>query len=171
MDTDGESAHLDFNAAKRDKQLRGIFERAKMHSLPSRLQDLNRLTVSDSDEDRLLALLLVRRNLDEIGHDEEYFDFARPMISDSNNNCRWQAMIVLGAFIDSMADQVWEVVLEYGNSPDEDMRTAVATVLLEHLLDNEAGGYETKAEKLAATDHLFADTLNKCWTFSEDRPQ
>lgn len=63
-----------------------------------------------------------------------YFDLARSLIDDCHNTCRWQAMIVIGEYIETDPARVWPIVEHYGQSDDEDMRAAVATVLLEHAL-------------------------------------
>ena len=59
------------------------------------------------------------------------------MVSDPDNDCRWQALIAVGNWIESGPDAVWEVVCEFGDSEDDDMRAGVGCVLLEHLLDHD----------------------------------
>jgi hypothetical protein len=47
---------------------------------------------------------------------------------------RWQAIIKVAGFIESEPEAVWVFIVRWGCHEDEDLRTAVATVLLEHLL-------------------------------------
>jgi hypothetical protein len=40
---------------------------------------------------------------------------------------RWRAIIVVGEFIEDDPEAVWSFILRWGSSPDEDLRTAIAT--------------------------------------------
>ena len=46
-----------------------------------------------------------------------------------------------GESIATNPESVWQVVAEFGNSPDDDMRAAIACVLLEHLLEEDFETY------------------------------
>jgi hypothetical protein len=48
---------------------------------------------------------------------------------------RWQAIIAIGDFAETDPEPIWAFVVRWGNHADEDLRTAVATCLLEHLLE------------------------------------
>lgn len=84
---------------------------------------------------RLFGLALARKRIEAGDDPSEYYEFARRLVADADNDCRWQAVIVVGELVDSDPEAVWDVVEQFGDSPDSDMRTAVATVLLEELLD------------------------------------
>jgi hypothetical protein len=131
--------------------------------------ELRRMTESRSSDQRLLALMLMRKKMDRDKVRKAYFSMARRLIEDANNNCRWQAMIVIGYFIDDHPEDVWEVVERYGQHEDEDMRIAVATVLLEHLLDEQPKRFKKRTVTLAAHSPRFAETLKRCWSFSQPR--
>ena len=118
----------------RSNTLLATYKKAEAHPSVS-LYDIQLLVGDHDARTRLLGLFLMRRSIDEGNHPETFFNLAKPLIEDSENNCRWQALIVVGEAIESSPDQVWGIVREYGDSTDSDMRTAVATVLLEHLLD------------------------------------
>lgn len=90
------------------------------------------------------------------------------MIADSDNGCRWQATIVVGEFIESHPAEVWEVVCEHGDSPDEDMRDAMATCLLEHLLEYHFDWVLPKLrERITIGHRMLADTLHRCWPMGD----
>jgi hypothetical protein len=117
---------------------------------------------------RLEALRLMRERIAAGRSPRTFFDLARSLIDDPNNNCRWQAVIVVGESIEEAPEKVWEVVCEFGISEDEDMRDAVATVLLEHLLEHHFAAFFPRLEKkIKEGAPLLADTLKSCWPFGE----
>lgn len=96
---------------------------------------------------------------------------ARGLISHADNDVRWQALIALGEWIRSRPDVVWEVVLEHGQSEDEDMRAVVATILLEHPLEHHFADYfPLLRERIEGGAPLLAHTLGTCWPFGEAEP-
>jgi hypothetical protein len=80
---------------------------------------------------------------------------------------RWQALIAVGEYVESEPEAVWEFILRWGGHPQEDLRDAVATCLLEHLLENHFGRYFQQAEELAVSDPLFGDMFLRCWKFGQ----
>jgi hypothetical protein len=116
--------------------------------------------------ERLRSLRLMRDQIAKGGPAADFLELARPLIEDSDNDVRWQAIIVIGESISSSPEKVWEIVLKYGVSPDDDMRDAVASVLLEHLLDRDFEGYFARLEeRIRSKTDLLADTLGRCWFF------
>src|SRR6476619_5416805 len=117
------------------------------------------MCASAATVDRLRALWLMRCQLmQQGGRRAAYLTLARDLITDKNNGCRWQALIVIGEFITTEPETVWEVTREYGISDDEDMRNGVATVLLEHLLEHHFATIFPRVRELALVDSQFADT-------------
>ena len=91
------------------------------------------------------------------------------MLRDSDGNCRWQAAIVIGESIEADPDAVWRIVLEHGDSQDQDMRSAMACVLLEHLLARDFERYfSLLRDEVAKGRRRFLDTLGICFFFGED---
>ncbi|HEU5255120.1 MAG TPA: hypothetical protein VFU28_03970 [Vicinamibacterales bacterium] len=80
---------------------------------------------------------------------------------------RWQAMIAVGDFVETEPDAVWSFVQRWGTSPDEDLRSAVATVLLEHLLEHHFDGMIGSVEHAALNNECFADTVCRCWKLGQ----
>ena len=85
--------------------------------------------------------------------------------ADGERDPRWQAIIGVGEFVDSEPDSVWRFVMRWGTSEDEDLRMAVATCLLEHLLERHFDMLIGRVEHLAARNPFFADTVRHCWAF------
>lgn len=78
---------------------------------------------------------------------------------------RWQAIIAIGNFIESKPEPIWEFVLRWGGHPQEDLRDAIATLLLEHLLEHHFEAIFPRVEAAAAADPIFADMFLRCWKF------
>jgi hypothetical protein len=103
---------------------------------------------------------------------EDFLSLARRLVRDADNDCRWQALIVVGESVESDPEAVWQVVCEHGASEDEDMRAGVATVLLEHLLGQHFDLYFPRLkERIEAGSPLLADTLGCCWAFGQAGPR
>ncbi len=80
---------------------------------------------------------------------------------------RWQALIAIGDFVETQAEAVWPFIVRWGVFPDEDLRTAVATLLLEHLLEYHFDEFILRVEEAAQSDPLFGDTISRCWKFGQ----
>jgi hypothetical protein len=80
---------------------------------------------------------------------------------------RWQAIIQIGHFIESAPDPVWSFIETWGRAEDPDLRMAVATCLLEHLLECHFDRFISRIEDTAMRDPLFADTVSSCWKFGQ----
>ena len=65
---------------------------------------------------RLFALLLMLKQIKEGDLPEDYFDLAQRLISDPDNNCRWQSLFVVSELIETKPDLVWKIISEYGDS-------------------------------------------------------
>ena len=73
----------------------------------------------------------------------------------------------VGEFVESDPGDVWDFISRWGRHPQQDLRLAVATCLLEHLLEFHFGAYFHQVEQLALSDPLFGDTVRQCWQFGQ----
>lgn len=80
---------------------------------------------------------------------------------------RWQAIIAVGEFIESDPAAVWAFIRRWGGHPQEDLRSAIATCLLEHLLEYHFAVYFPQVEQVALMDLLFGDTFQRCGQFGQ----
>ena len=80
---------------------------------------------------------------------------------------RWQAIIEVGMFIDAEPDAVWFFALRWGCHSDEDLRTAIATCLVEHLLEGHFDTIFPRVKDAVESSLLFADTFSRCWKFGQ----
>ena len=80
---------------------------------------------------------------------------------------RWQAIIAVGDFIEEEPDAVWSFILRWGSSRDEDLRAAIATCLLEHLLEHHFDEFIGQIEAASRGDARFGDTIARCGKFGK----
>jgi hypothetical protein len=84
---------------------------------------------------------------------------------------RWQAIIEVAEFIPSDPEEVWLFAARWGCSEDADLRTAIATCLVEHLLEHHFELLFPRVAELARSDAKFADTLSLCSEFGQSATQ
>jgi hypothetical protein len=85
-------------------------------------------------------------------------------------NCldtRWQAIIAIGEFVQEEPEEVWPFVKRWGQHPNQDLRQAIATCLLEHLLEYHFDTFFPRVEQFARENQLFAETVRMCWLFGQ----
>ena len=80
---------------------------------------------------------------------------------------RWQAIIQVGMFAEQEPEAIWPFVLKWGSHEDEDVRAAIATCLLEHLLEYHFNLLFPLVETAARSNVWFAKTTSQCWKFGE----
>jgi hypothetical protein len=80
---------------------------------------------------------------------------------------RWQAVIKVAQFIEHEPESVWPFILRWGSSPDSDLRMAIATCALEHLLEHHFDAFFDRVDRAAREDGWFADCVRSCWKFGE----
>jgi hypothetical protein len=86
---------------------------------------------------------------------------------DDQQDPRWQAIIKIGNFIEDEPEPVWAFVERWGQQPDEDLRAALATCLLEHLLEYHFDLIFPRAERLAYANRRFAQIVELCGLFGQ----
>ena len=80
---------------------------------------------------------------------------------------RWQAIIAVAEFVPSDPDEVWAFAARWGCSDDPDLREAIATCVLEHLLEHHFDRIFPQLDALARRDGAFARTVQLCWEFGD----
>jgi len=86
---------------------------------------------------------------------------------DGAEDPRWQAIIEVGMFTEQEPEAIWPFVLKWGSHEDEDVRAAIATCLLEHLLEHHFDLLFPRVETAARSNIWFAKTTSQCWKFGE----
>jgi hypothetical protein len=86
---------------------------------------------------------------------------------DGEKDPRWQAIIAVSEFVETAPEALWAFTLRWGSHPDDDLRTAIATCLLEHLLEYHFDSLIARVETAAMTSPEFAQTVLGCWKFGQ----
>jgi hypothetical protein len=84
-----------------------------------------------------------------------------------NAPARWQAVMAVGEHVKPAPEAVWQFVARWGKHPLEDVRDAIATLLLEHLLEHHFALIFPRVEQAAHQNPLFADMFCRCWKFGQ----
>jgi hypothetical protein len=82
-------------------------------------------------------------------------------------DARWQAIIRVGEFIKTQPEAVWQFAHRWGKHAQADVRRAVATCLLEHLLERHFDLIFPRVRRAALASVRFADTFRSCWSFGQ----
>lgn len=85
--------------------------------------------------------------------------------ADGRRDPRWQAIIRVGQFIETQPEAIWQFTLRWGKHAQRDLRMAIATCLLEHLLEHHFELLFPRARRAAFESVRFAETLSSCWSF------
>jgi len=80
---------------------------------------------------------------------------------------RWQAIIEVAEYLGSCPEEVWGFAARWGCSDDADLRSAIATCVLEHLLEHDFATFFPQASTLARSNANFAQTISLCWRFGQ----
>jgi hypothetical protein len=80
---------------------------------------------------------------------------------------RWLAILVVGEYIESNPEEIWEFVVRWGVHEQEDLRTAIATCLLEHLLQFHFDLIFRRLSEATRRNRLLADTFSRCWKIGQ----
>jgi len=86
---------------------------------------------------------------------------------DGDEDPRWQAMIALAEFLADDPAPICAFVLRWGSYPDRDLQSAVASCLLEHLLELHFAQFFPHVEAQVRRNAVFADTFARCWKFGQ----
>ena len=90
---------------------------------------------------------------------------------DGEMDARWQAIIAVSEFVESEPEVVWLFARKWGAHPDDDLRMAISTCVLEHLLEFHFDAFISRVEEAAHANQLFADTVGSCWKLGQsDEP-
>ncbi len=80
-------------------------------------------------------------------------------------DARWQAIIAVEEFLQDQPEDVWPFIMRWGRHSDPDLRAAIATCLLEHLLESHFDQFFNRVLEAVRADRLFADTFSRCAKF------
>ena len=89
---------------------------------------------------------------------------AEQLLSSADSKARWDGAELLGEFAETAPDAVWPLIVRFGSSDDADVRTAIATCVLEHVFQYHFDRYFSEAERrVRAGNKPFANTVSSSW--------
>lgn len=89
-------------------------------------------------------------------------------LASPDEDTHWQAAIALGEFSETDPETIWPLVEKWGSCPDEDTRDAIATCVLEHILEANFEPFFSRVAQLIQQGNFnFAETFLGCWKFGE----
>jgi hypothetical protein len=91
--------------------------------------------------------------------------------TDGQVDARWQGMLRIEDCIQEEPDAVWKFILRWGCHEDADLRAAVATLLLEHLLACHFNTFFPKVATAVQNNVLFGDTFTRCWKVGQSKEE
>lgn len=80
---------------------------------------------------------------------------------------RWQAIIQVAEHISDDPEAVWSFIDRWGKHADADLRSAIATCGLEHLLEDHFEQFFPRVAAAARSNANFADTVLRCWKLGQ----
>lgn len=87
---------------------------------------------------------------------------------DGKNDPRWQAIMKIEDFVESEPEAIWPFVLKWGSLPDEeDLSAAIATLLVERLLQFHFDLIFPRVRAAAQSNVWFARTFAKSWKLGQ----
>jgi hypothetical protein len=82
---------------------------------------------------------------------------------------RWAAIIEVEDFIPDDPEPVWQFALRWGAHEQEDLKIAIATCLLEDLMEYHFDTFFPRIEKECLESPEFAKTFMHCWHYPLER--
>jgi hypothetical protein len=87
--------------------------------------------------------------------------------ADNEQDPRWQAIIDVAEHIETDPEPIWAFALRWGSFADEDLQAAIATCVVEHLLEHHFDRFIGRVEEAVLADTRFAKTVALCWKFRQ----
>ena len=88
-------------------------------------------------------------------------------LASRSEHTRWQAAIALGEFADSAPERIWPLVLKHGSRRHADVRMAIATCVLEHVLEYHFDAFFPRVAHTCRRSRWFRDMFRSCWRMGQ----
>jgi hypothetical protein len=85
----------------------------------------------------------------------------------------WAGAVAMGEYCESEPGSIWPLTVKYASHDHAEMRMAIASCVLEHLLEFHFDPYfGLSRDIIRSGNRAFADTFSHCWKVGEaDRPE
>ena len=88
-------------------------------------------------------------------------------LASRHERSRWQAAIALGELAESDPESAWGLVVSHGSRRLGDVRIAIATCVLEHLLERQFDAFFPRVAATARSSRWFRETFRSCWRMGQ----
>lgn len=88
-------------------------------------------------------------------------------LTSRSERTRWQAASALGEFSASDPERIWPLVVKHGSRRHADARMAIATSVLEHILENHFDAFFPRVAAIARSSLWFHHTFSSCWQLGQ----
>jgi|ERR1039458_849446 hypothetical protein len=88
-------------------------------------------------------------------------------LASRHERTRWQAAIALGEIAESDPESVWILVVRHGSRRHKDVRVAIATCVLEHLLEHHFDAFFPRVATAVRSSRWFRDTFGFCYQLGQ----
>jgi hypothetical protein len=91
-------------------------------------------------------------------------------LSSGDESAIWSAAVEAGEFIETEPHEVWELVKQFGSEPDPELKDAIATCVLEHLLEYHFNDFFGQLEEEVKSGNFeLGETFMRCWKFGQSK--
>lgn len=78
----------------------------------------------------------------------------------------WRAAEALGEYAKTDPDAIWPLVVKHASGANPEVRSAIATCVLEHVLEHHFDRYFPLVEAIVRSgNRCFAEAFKTCWKF------
>ena len=88
-------------------------------------------------------------------------------LASRHERTRWLAAIALRELMESDPESVWPLVVSHGSRRHGDVRMAIATCVLEHLLEHHFDSFFPRVAVVAHNNRQFRDTFRCCYQMGQ----
>ena len=88
-------------------------------------------------------------------------------LASRHERTRWQAAIALGEIAETDPESVWILVERHGSRRHKDVRVAIATCVLEYLLEHHFDAFFPRVTEAVRSNRWFRDTFSYCYQLGQ----
>lgn len=89
-------------------------------------------------------------------------------LSSTDDGRIWKGAELLGEHAEHNPDAIWSLVVKHGSATSPEVREAIATCVLEHILEHHFEPYFSDIEsRVNAGDNSLLQTLALCWKLGQ----
>ncbi|MGD9851868.1 MAG: hypothetical protein AB7T38_11420 [Nitrospirales bacterium] len=100
-----------------------------------------------------------------IAHADRVLIHQKASAAEGDKDPRWQAVIAVADFIPTEPEPIWQFVCRWAELQDDDLRNALSTCVLEHILEYHFEKFFPLVKIAVRRNEAIADVFLRCWKF------